>query len=277
MLACGIIVVKVNASETNRRRIFAVLSLATYIALKLGIPHLAVPKSPRAASALLLLTVLAFMAAQIALIRWVSSLGIRARYAAVLTVVAAVAFVAVHKLRLPTGIGSELLLLTALCMFGCLASRMLREPNLLLPAALFAPIFDIWTVFFGPAHEMVKRAPKLVQAVSATVPGPGSLKPISMVGPGDIVFLTIFFAAIYRFGMNDRKTYWLALPLLAATMIAVLTVVTALPALVPMSIAVIAANWRLFKLTPQEKWFLAIATAVVIALVSAYAVLRYPG
>ena len=251
------------------------LSLAAYVVLKLGIPRLHVPDSPYAKDGLLLTSVLLFMAVQIALVRWIASLEIRPWAVATTMVVCAGAFVTALKLRVNLGIGNELLLIGALCTLGRLVSLVVREPNLLLPVAVFAPVFDIWTVFWGPAYILVRKAPKLVQAVSATVPAPGQIQPISMIGPGDIVFLAFFFAIIYRFRMNDRRTYWLALPLLTLAMFAVVGLggILALPALVPMGAAVILANWRLFRLTRQEKWSMAAVALIVLGFVT-FAALR---
>ena len=260
-------------NEIKRRYLFTAVSLAVYVALKLGIPRLPLPHSPFGKVSLLLLSVLLFMAVQIALVRWVASLQIRPWVAGIAMAFGGSLFFAARKFHWPLGIGTELSLIVLLCMLGYLFSLILREPNLLLPAALFAPMFDIWTVFWGPAHTSMQKAPTVVEAVSTSVPAPGSIKPISMIGPGDIVFLTLFFAAIYRFKMNDRRTYWFALPLLVLTMTAVLKSASALPALVPMGIAVIAANWRLFKLTRQEKWSLAVVALIVIGFV-AFAALR---
>ena len=261
--------------ETRRRYIYAILSLAAFIALKLGIPLLHVPNSPYAKVGLLLMSVLLFMAAQIALVRWIASLDVRTWIAGVVMVVCAAAFATALKLHVNLGIGNELLLIFALCMLGRLISLIVREPNLLLPVAVFAPVFDIWTVFWGPAYTIVRKAPELVKAISANVPAPGQIQPISMIGPGDIVFLAVFFAVIYRFRMNDRQTYWLALPLLTLAMLAVVGLggILALPALVPMGAAVIVANWRLFRLTRQEKWSMAAVGLIVLVFV-AFAALR---
>lgn len=262
-------------TEIRRRYLLAAASIAAYAALRIGIPHIPLPRGSVQTIGLVALSVMVFMGVQMALVRWVASVQPKPWAAATAMICFGAGFAALLKTRAKVPAATELLLILFLCMLGYLVSLALRERNLLLPVALFSPVFDITTVFWGPAKAMVEKAPRLVEAVSAGVPAPGALRPISMVGPGDFAFLTIFFAAIYRFRMNDRRTYWIMLPLVTLTMFAVLLLrgVPALPGLVPMGIAVIAANWRLFKLTTEEKWALAAAAAVVVG-VAVFAALR---
>ena len=255
--------------EAKTRFQLAALSVAGYVALALLIPHIPLPHSQWAVLGLVILSTVVFMAVQVALIRWVVSLPIKAPYAVLAMAVSLALFLAGWRLHALSPLLIDLLRMAFLTMLGYLVSLAIREPNLLLPAAIFAPIFDITTVFWGPARLAVHKAPKVVQAVSSAIPAPGAMKPILMVGPGDIAFLAIFFAVIYRFDMNARRTYWLMLPLVLLTMFLVFGYFMALPGLVPMSIAVIAANWRFFKLTRQEQWSLGLAGLVVLGIVAA--------
>ncbi len=259
--------------EIRRRFLFATISLVAYIVLKLAIPNIRVPSSPWIALILLTVSVLAFMAVQISLIRWVGSLQVKPLLSILIFVSSATAFLLFRKFKVDISVGNDILLMSALCMIGNLASYALREPNLLLPAALFSPLFDIWTVFWGPTHQIVKKAPKVVEAVSTSVPVPKGMLPfIPLVGPGDIAFLAIFFTVIYRFGMRDRLTYWLMVPFVGFSMLLVLAFFPYLPGLVPMGLAVVAANWKCFKLTRQEKISLGIVAIFVFGFVAIAAI-----
>lgn len=171
------------------------------------------------------------------------------------------------------------LLITMACtFFGILLSRIVREANILLPVALVAmPVDYIGAMTpVGFTQNMVAQHSGIVQAVSVHVPTVGGLQPISYIGPGDALFMAFFFSVVLRLGMNDRGTFWAMYGLLTAAMLLVLFSGPLfhrdinIAALVPMGLAVIAANFRAFRLKRAEVFAAGYAAALVLLLVFAF-------
>lgn len=161
----------------------------------------------------------------------------------------------------------SLILLTA-ASIGYLVSLRIKDKNLLLPVMMFAASIDFWTVTAGPVSSAMARAPEIVKAVSAPIPqvGTGAFVPAVMMGMGDPLFMAVVFAAVHRLGLNPRRNLVFVFVAMTLAMLAVMIgVVPYLPALVALAIAVIAANWRQFKLSKQEK----LSTALVAVLLAA--------
>lgn len=151
---------------------------------------------------------------------------------------------------------------------GAALGRAIREPNILAPAGVFAAFADFVVVNFGTVHRALQteKGQAMVAAVSAAIPAiHPRLTPLS-IGPADFLFLGLFLMCAARFGMGLWKNGILLSVVLAASLLAVQAdVVRAMPALAPMSIAFVAANWRSFRLSRQE----VISTFVVIGLAGA--------
>jgi hypothetical protein len=106
----------------------------------------------------------------------------------------------------------------------------------------------------------------VVAAVSAQVPAVHpKLVPLT-IGPADFLFLGIFLACAVKFDLGLRRNVFILAGVLAASLVVIqLDLLSALPALAPMSIAFVARNWRRFRLSREE----IISTAVVIVLAGA--------
>ena len=153
---------------------------------------------------------------------------------------------------------------------GYLVSLRIKDKNLLLPVVMFAASIDFWTVTVGPVSSVMKHAPEIVNAVSAPIPqaGTGAFVPATMMGMGDPLFMAVVFAAVHRLGMNSRRNFVFVFVAMTLAMLAVMMrFVPFVPALVALAIAVVAANWREFKLTRQEKISTAIVGVVLFAVV----------
>jgi len=157
----------------------------------------------------------------------------------------------------------------------------IRDLNLLLPAGLFAAFADFVVVNFGTVkHALSPSNPKgqaLVKAVSAQVPPVHPALPPLTIGPADFLFLGLFLACAHRFDMGLARNARILTAVLAVSLLVVLFVGLPVPALAPMSVAFVAANWRRFKLTREEL----VSTAAVLILIGglfvAYFIFIYPG
>ena len=178
-------------------------------------------------------------------------------------------------LRPLLGAVSSLSFLFACIFCGRLLSLIVRERNILLPVAIMAGLADIFTVFFGPTGKTLEHAPKLVEKLSVGIPKAGSaagaaggagLSHIATAGLGDFIFLAFFFAAVWRFGLRSRTTFWTILIMMLLGMLGVLLLpfVPALPLLPFIVLGFLLANATAFKLSRQEK----INTAVVVVFVA---------
>lgn len=151
---------------------------------------------------------------------------------------------------------------------GAALGRLIREPNILAPAGVFAAFADFVVVNFGTVHRALQteKGQAMVAAVSAKVPAIHPRLTTLTIGPADFLFLGLFLMCAARFGMGLRKNAVLLSIVLAASLVAVQAdLFKAMPALAPMSLAFVIANWRHFRLSRQE----VISTFVVIGLAGA--------
>ena len=261
----GIIFVKMPAAslEEAKMRLSRTGACLTIIGVYLVIRFVS-PLIPatRAHGLEIFLAVAVMMLVQLALALTVAGLNLRMRSTALLAVVSAILFIGMLVLTrglrhaAPQIVGSvgavqDLLLLLAAVFLGCMAGRAIRERNIVLPVAVFAGLVDYWNVSMGPLGKIVENKPAIISAVAIHMPTPGI--PTVMIGMGDFVFMALFFSAVFKLGMNVRGTFWLGYALLTATMYAVILFGGALPALLPMGIAVIGANRRYFHLKRDEQ------------------------
>ncbi len=167
---------------------------------------------------------------------------------------------------------------------GAALACLLKDRNMLLPIAVFLALFDTWLVF--APEGLVSRALSGAQApikldqVAYTVPrvattelpreANGFAQNLAYVGPADLLFLAMFFVALYRFGMRPRQTLIAIAPVLVAYLAVVLLApnvwigpirLAALPALLPIGLTVLWVNRKEFRLLPDEK---AITLALVV-------------
>jgi len=198
-------------------------------------------------------------------VRQVTRLQLTVLVSLILTAVCAVVLVLVLVLHLGQPLQSLAVLYTA-ALLGCVVSAIFREPNVLLPVALLAPIIDYWTVKFGPVSHAIVSPRDILPVVSVTIPGAHALKPLALMGAGDFLFMAMFLAAAERLKMQPDRTVWLFIPLVAITMILVLWVDaigrTGMPGLVVISLGFLIANWRCFRLTRGE----IVITSVIVGM-----------
>lgn len=151
---------------------------------------------------------------------------------------------------------------------GIALGAAIREPNILVPAGVFAAFADFVVVNFGTVHKALQsqKGQAVVAAVSAKVPAVHPrLVPLT-IGPADFLFLGIFLACAVKFGMGLRRNAAVLALVLAASLVVIqMDLLGAVPALAPMSVTFVALNWRKFRLTREE----IVSTAVVVVLAGA--------
>lgn len=192
-------------------------------------------------------------------------------------------------LEIVLGVSDTLMVLSA-SMLGLAVSHIIREPNILAPAALFAALMDFAVVSLWIPHVM-QAAPQALSTVAVHVPQVGAkptptgLRPIGIIGPADFVFLAFYFACVWRFGMAARATYiWMVIALAGymffQNVVGSLTprfmdAVDMLPGLVPMAIVLLLVNRKYFHFSREEKRAMAITTLIVIGIITlAFVALR---
>jgi hypothetical protein len=242
-----------------------IASVIAYIVLWLATPKVSFLPGP----VLLLLTTIVFMAVQIAIVYFFSSLKMKWWQNLACTLVCIGITVSIlliiasqvgSKTRVANYYGLLRIPLSLTIMFaaagiGCAVAERVKDRNLLLPVVMFAAYIDFWTVTRGPVAAILQRAPHVAQIASVPIPqaGTGKFTPISLIGPGDFLFMALVFAAVNRLGMNGRRNYWFVFGAMTVGMLAVvLGIVSFLPALIMLAVAAITANWGQFKLTRQE-------------------------
>lgn len=164
---------------------------------------------------------------------------------------------------------------------GALLATLVRDKNILLPIAIFLAVYDKILVLtpVGVTQKIMEQAPEVLETVGMQIPAVqaeatgGAVIPGAYVGPADLVFLGMFFIALFRFRMRARETLRWMIPALIFYLFVVLFTGFSLPAMVPIGLVLVAVNWREFKLNRDEK----IATfglAAIAVAVFAWAVTR---
>lgn len=178
---------------------------------------------------------------------------------------------------------SDTLMVLAASMLGLAVSHIIREPNILAPAALFAALVDFAVVSLWIPRVM-EAAPHALSAVAVHVPQVGAkptptgLRPIGIIGPADFVFLAFYFACIWRFGMAARATYLWMVVALAGYMFfqnvvgsltpRLMEAVDMLPGLVPMAVVLLIVNRKHFRFSREEKRAMAVAALLTIGFIT---------
>jgi hypothetical protein len=153
---------------------------------------------------------------------------------------------------------------------GALLATLVKEKNIILPIAIFLAAYDFFLVLtpWGFTQALLKVAQPVFRKVAAQIPAVtsapthGVAAPQAYVGMADLVFLAMFFIALFRFRMRTRETLFAVIPALVVYLLIVLFFgdvslfgfsLSALPALVPIGLAVLLVNWREFQLSRDEK------------------------
>lgn len=169
---------------------------------------------------------------------------------------------------------------------GSLLSMILKDKNLLLPMAIFLALFDMWLVFAPEGfvqHSIVADSGKALAIMGyhgpalPSAPTGGKATDWVYVGPADYLFISMFFAALFRFKMRTRATLYAIVPVLAAYLLVTLIFTDAqiwrirlgaLPALLPIGLTVLIVNRKEFHLNRDEKIttiFIAVAGTILAA------------
>jgi hypothetical protein len=178
---------------------------------------------------------------------------------------------------------SDTLMVLAASMLGLAVSHIIREPNILAPAALFAALADFAVVSLWIPRVM-EVAPQALSTVAVHVPQigakptPTGLRPISIIGPADFVFLAFYFACVWRFGMAAQATYiWMVIALAGymffQNVVGSLTprfmdAVDMLPGLVPMAVVLLIVNRKYFRFSREEKRAMAVVALLVVGIIA---------
>ncbi len=169
------------------------------------------------------------------------------------------------------------LFLVACAFLGRIISRLIRDANMLVPIAVVLFLVDIFTVFVGPTGEALDKAPGLVEKFSIGLPEMGSAAEgaegfgfIANAGLGDFIFMSFFFALIWRFDLRFRRTFLWMFGLLAAVMLSVLLFQAPPVPLLPfIAVGFLMANAGKFSFTRQERRDLLIALVFIAVLLGA--------
>lgn len=172
---------------------------------------------------------------------------------------------------------------------GFLISGLIKDKNLLLPIAIVLGTVDILAVFapMGTVRQGLQSPAirPIFDALAFQVPKFGSVTPAAQMGPADPLFLGMFFYALHKFGMRTRETFYWVVPALLIYLLIVLLFgnasiggisLRALPALVPIGLAVVVANRKEFSMSRDERRMtLGVAALCVCLLVLGFVRLRY--
>ncbi len=164
---------------------------------------------------------------------------------------------------------------------GTLLSFILRGVNMIPPVATVMALVDMWTVLAGgPVQQIMQSDNPVAKAVTNTMTvrmavtqARGADPMGGAVGFADFLFIAFFIAAITRFIPVPRvysKTVLALIGILCIYMLVVLATGIGLPALVPMSIAMIAIHWRYFHYERSELFALLYSGLFITLILGAF-------
>lgn len=147
---------------------------------------------------------------------------------------------------------------------GKVTSLIMREGSMLLPAAIAMMLVDVWCVnVSGTTPKVAERAREVFKAMTIKLPPAGAKRmptPPLLIGFGDIFFATFIMAAMWRFCLDIRVAFWLAIATTAFGLTIVALLDIELAGLPFIAIGLLLPNIKKMKLS-KEEW---IATAIVI-------------
>ena len=169
----------------------------------------------------------------------------------------------------------------SMVLLGAAIARIFRHSNTLLVGAGFGLFFDIVVVTMGPVAHLLRGGDSgIIAAVSVGAGAPRTDLPSSRsvpllsgitIGPADVLFIALFLAAVVLLERKPvgettggaaagsaRRTFWWIFGLLALALTLVEFTALPVPALAPMGVAVLIANFRNGAFTTREKKDLAI-------------------
>lgn len=150
---------------------------------------------------------------------------------------------------------------------GALVAMLIKEKNLLPPVALFLAGFDAFLILtpMTPQAQIVAQNPGIVKDLGMTVPQMRANTPESQaegarildlgyVGPADLFVTAALFVVLARHRMRFGQSAMILISVLFGYMIlAVVSPIAGLPALVPIGVTVLLVNMREFKMTKEER------------------------
>jgi hypothetical protein len=166
---------------------------------------------------------------------------------------------------------------------GAFLACLLKDRNLLLPISIFLAGFDVFLVFapVGPTQVLMKALPDALPNIALQVPRAstaattGPVQPFAFVGPADILFMAMFFIALYKFTMRPRETaIWLVPTILVYLLVTAF--VGAVPLLVPIGLCVLLVNRACFQMNKEEKMSTGLVAVIALALAIAAFVMPRP-
>ena len=166
---------------------------------------------------------------------------------------------------------------------GALLATLIKEKNIILPIAIFLAAYDFFLVVtpLGYGDKFAKFAEPVLSKVASQIPSVSAMpthglaRPSAYVGMADLVFLGMFFIALFRFKMRTHQTLFAVVPALLIYLFVVMFLgnqeflgipLSKLPAMVPIGLAVLLVNWKEFQLKKDEK----IATVGLAVLAVAF-------
>jgi hypothetical protein len=177
----------------------------------------------------------------------------------------------------------HLLLVWLAASLGALLSFLLRGANMIPPIAAVLALVDIWTVLLGgPVQKIMQSQNPTAKAITRAMtvqlprPRPTGASPIPanlVVGFADFLFIAFFVAAISRF-VSGRRVYskmlWTLVVVLSLYMLIVFIYGSNLPALLPLSVVMIALNWRHFHYDRSEAFALLYAALFIVLIAGGF-------
>jgi len=123
---------------------------------------------------------------------------------------------------------------------GFALARFIPVGSIVYLLAIAIAVADAISVSVGPTHYLVTEQPRVVDYLALTIPAWGGA--FSQLGISDLIFLAVYLAAAWRFGLRRRVTAAaLSLSLVGSLGIAVWTEWT-VPALPLLSLALLLPN-----------------------------------
>jgi hypothetical protein len=140
------------------------------------------------------------------------------------------------------GAGANVAELMFAAAVGLLFARALRAPGIALAVPLFVAVIDVWSVASGPTSRLLAGGTPIDDPLSFDLPTWGGAGSIGQLGVSDAIFVSMFAAWAWHFGLRRAATAaGLVLGLLASLLLSI-ALDRAIPALPLIAIGYVLPN-----------------------------------
>jgi hypothetical protein len=137
------------------------------------------------------------------------------------------------------------------CHIGKIIALGVNQRSYLAPLSLVASVADLWSVWGGPTHVLLKQT-TYWNYFLITYPLLGTNQILPTLGLGDITFLALYFSLIPQYNLRVRLTSWSIIVAFSGCFLLSLLAGKGLPVIPFISAAFLIVNWNQLEFKKED-------------------------